>query len=800
MQNIRTICADGQKAVSAKNKLYDGLGMVSANNSSRLLLDYKAEYPEVYRKLLEYIFGKNGLGISLIKIEMGADVDSSSGTEPAVMRSADEKADVTRGAGYQLAADALKIDPDIKIDLLYWGLPAWVAGAEDTYDAMYRWYRSTIDAMYDTYGIKVTHVTVNQNERGTDTEWVKYFSRRLKAETDERYDYDTIQIVCGEAVGTWEIADYMLEDEELMNAVDIVTSHYTSWTTDNVKLLQDKYGKKIWFSEGSAPMNRSELTYRYDGSGISGVNGMLDIASRITQAMAEGITMYEFQPVISAYYSGVTYYPKQLITANEPWSGAYSPDAGFYMCLHFSQFIKKGWRFIDGACFGDGHAGGDGHAVVGSVFNYITCVDENRENCSVVLVNCSPEEIEYGIELSNMSCTESKFFIWETRGPEAGEDHYSRFFRKTGTAVPENGRLRIVIKPFSMLTVSTVDVKEYVYGNSGSKILPLPYSDNFEYAEYDENYLEERGGAPRYTTDQGGAFEVGKIKGKNVLIQKITEDIQPKEWAYTPPPVTNLGDDRWANYTVSINAHFADNIPESDKSAYVGIGARYNLADRGFSGYWLRLWINGCCELMKDDSAVIMCEIQNFEPAKMHGLSVSVCNEIVECSVDGEKIISFEDKKSIIISGRAAIYSSCHRNYFDGLQIEAIEGAEPYITRIDAFDGKISYSEGGNTVNSAGWYHNAMSSYKNYNRTVSVGHSGDTMEFSFEGSAFAVLGETEAAVIGVEIDGRTVSDRLSCTGGLRQAFYFRHGLENGCHTVRITVIEGTIQVDAAEYQ
>ncbi len=39
---------------------------------------------------------------------MGADVNTSSGTEPTTMRYEDEKADVTRGAGFQLAADIKK--------------------------------------------------------------------------------------------------------------------------------------------------------------------------------------------------------------------------------------------------------------------------------------------------------------------------------------------------------------------------------------------------------------------------------------------------------------------------------------------------------------------------------------------------------------------------------------------------------------------------------------------------------------------------------------------------------------------
>ena len=94
----REIVIDGSAAITDENMLYEGFGYISANNSSRLLLDYKEENPDAYWEILNYVFGSDGLNISLYKFEMGADVDSSSGTEPAVKRSADEKADVTRGA------------------------------------------------------------------------------------------------------------------------------------------------------------------------------------------------------------------------------------------------------------------------------------------------------------------------------------------------------------------------------------------------------------------------------------------------------------------------------------------------------------------------------------------------------------------------------------------------------------------------------------------------------------------------------------------------------------------------------
>ena len=42
---VRQVVIDGSRLNTAENMLYRGIGMVSGNNSSRLLLDYKSEDP-----------------------------------------------------------------------------------------------------------------------------------------------------------------------------------------------------------------------------------------------------------------------------------------------------------------------------------------------------------------------------------------------------------------------------------------------------------------------------------------------------------------------------------------------------------------------------------------------------------------------------------------------------------------------------------------------------------------------------------------------------------------------------------
>ena len=168
---------DTKNHTVTENKLWRGMGMVSGNNSSRLLLDYKTQNPKQYQELLELIFGDKGCAVQHLKIEMGADINSSSGTEPCTMRSPDEKADVTRGAGFILAADAKKVNPNLTLDMLWWSEPLWIerenslkSGAqlpkEKIYENRYLWYHENLVAAYETFGLKFDFVSATQNERG----------------------------------------------------------------------------------------------------------------------------------------------------------------------------------------------------------------------------------------------------------------------------------------------------------------------------------------------------------------------------------------------------------------------------------------------------------------------------------------------------------------------------------------------------------------------------------------------------------------------------------------------------------
>lgn len=755
------------------------MGVISGNGSSRLLMDYKEDCPDAYYEILDRIFGANGLRACHLKLEMGSDINSSSGTEPCVMRYKNEPCDVARGAGYQLAADVKKRYPDVTLDMLYWSEPAWVTRSEDVYGARYKWFRETLIAAYRTYGLVFDYVSLSRNERAIDAEWLKYASRRLKSETDCPYDFSKIKTVAADEENSWRIADIMACDKEVRNAVDVIGSHYTSHCTENARLMSDSCGKELWFSEGSPPMNYPRGTSRFDGSGLAGINGALDIANRIVAMYPCGcMTMYEYQPAVSAYYDGVTYCHKSLITAAEPWSGYYTLDSGYYMSLHFSQFFRKGWSFINGACHNDSKIGGDGHALVDTVYSFMTACDPTSENYSTVIVNSTDKPLTYDI----FAETDKPVNVWETRGPDGG-DYDENYFRKINTITPaEKGSgfaYSITLRPFSMVTVSTLDASGTARPARKTKLLPLPYRDDFG---YDSSFVQRRGGAPKYTTDQGGAFELDGGR----LVQKITPETKAEEWGATPEPTTSLGDDRWFNYTIRAAVTLArTDAPETN---YIGAGLRYNSACRGISGYSLLIYENGKWTLRRNGDTLAEGR-ETYCAYDENIISVSVSENRIKAYIN-EKCVAECCDENMLSAGRIALYSSYCPNSFGYIEALPADGAGIYVTLCDNTDEEFEYSDG--------WEHNLISGFSNYKRTLSTGMDGARAVFRFSGTGFALFGANAAGTeITISVDGETERITLSDTGS-REIFYSKTGLPEGMHTAEITVVSGGLSIDGAQ--
>ncbi len=803
-----SVLVDGNTVNENSGTVYRGLGVVTGNNSSRLLMDYKSENPEAYWEIMNLLFKPDyGAGLTHVKIEFGTDVNSSSGTEPSIMRSEDEEADVTRGAGFMFAADALSINPNITVDLLRWGEPKWVTDAflvsqENGFEARYKWYKAALDSAYDTYGIKFTHLSADANEADhIDSDWIIYFADRLENETDERYDYGAIKIVASDEVGTWKIADEMMKNEALRDAVDILGEHYNTWASDNAKLLNTQFGKEIWYTEGVASTNIASLAVTSNGSGINGTNGSLDVCNRIINGYYNGkMTMYEYQPAVAAYYSGAKYFPKSLINAQTPWNGFYEADSGIWTSAHFTAFMKNGWRFIDSACFGDGK---EAHAISETTNNYMTAIDTQTGDYSIVICNDSADTRCYTFTFENMEKADSPFTIWETRGPDEGEEYDANYMRNIGTYSPceIDGKFKysVEVKPYSIITITTLEknLKHSVYKcNYENEILDINYTDDFEYSD---DFLKQRGYAPLYTTDYGGAFEVAEVDGNKVLMQKINAQNKPTDWRFrgTPNPITSLGDDRWSDYKATIDFKLADDSTEN----YAMLGIRYLLAELDVNsaenGYAIRVYPNGNWEFRRFARAILKGTIEDFDSSVWHTMSVKAQGKTVWGYIDGQEVFTYTEEIGFAHSGRVSLGSGLYNNLFDNLIVEPVSNTHAVVTRLDDHDAKITYN--------GEWYRTVPDGYVNFNRTISRAEivEGDTseksVEFDFYGSHFAIIGQTAVADLEVYIDSE-LFEQTKCISNVyaRQCSYTAD-LTEAEHSVKIIVKSGKYTIDAIEY-
>lgn len=832
VQDWIPVTVDGNQIDAANT--FGGFGSVTCNNTSRLLMDYKTLHEEKYWEMMKLLFDKEkGAGLNHIKIEMGADVNSSSGTEPATMRSPDEEPNVMRGAGFHFAADAKTINPDITVEILRWGEPKWTQegiGYEEyenpKYEARYQWYRKTIDAVYETYGYKITEVSPGQNERRKDYHddfaWIKYCAKRFKEDRARgigAFDYEEIKIVAADLYrGMNTTVDQLMEDSELRDLVDVISDHYQIWmgSADLTKLNQD-YGKEIWYGESTAPMVNAfyRANVDPDRGGIGGLAGIAAMAERFIASYAyknkDGYTSHMtellFQPAIGAFYEGSAYSPKQLIGAFDPWSGYYEADGGIQMVQHFMQFADSDWKYLPDACYSDGATGDGDIKADTSTDTRLALKDPDTDDYSIIFANNTASERKYKITLKNMKTFKHAYNVWETRGPDDGEEFDANWFQKIKDMAYPNSSgdgtsaIELCVKPYSVVTLTSLTDRgtSYTSGQNDPgverSVLELPYRDNFD---YEDSFVKERGGTPFFTTDLEGAFEVEKAEDTGyVLKQVISGDNRPYNWnpwgsgsdessQTTAIPWTVLGDHRWANYTAGIDVKL-DTRGNGYGDDFAVLGVREVVHSSG-AAYRAKIYADGKWELLRFNHVKKSGKLQNFDSNLWHKLQLKADENVMTMYVDGEETGSFTDQDSPVMTGRIALMSGFWNTSFDNLEVVPIKGETAFSSdKLDDTSPKITWQ--------GSVKHKICQSFSYYNRSYTSMPAGSSLEFVIpQGVGFDVFGKSGAANITVTVDGQS-TDGKSYSSGNRETSYWNEELGDGEHLVEIKVTQGTYEVD-----
>ena len=613
--------ANGQQTVvildgASKGRVFDGLGVASAGASSRLLIDY----PEPQRsEILDYLF-KPGYGAALqhLKVEIGADVNSTDGSEPSHMRSATDH-DSSRGYEWWLMAEAHKRNPKIVLEILPWGAPRWVNPNPGDYDTLYtpkmaEYVADFIRLAKRDYGLDIA-ITGAWNERVYDIAYIKELHRRLQKE------HLTTKVVCcdeypGEGEGQWAIADDILKDPQLATDIDVIGVHYPLvkgklTTTDAAR----KTGKPLWSSEDQP-----------NGGGGPFVTRDWPLGGRILAHLynrnyLEGaFTSTEIWSPITSYYDNLAAPNSGLMYANTPWSGHYTVQGTIWATAHTTQFAQPGWQYLDSA---SGYLPDQG--------SYVSLRSPDAKNWSVVLETIDAKQPQKVIFRLAGGLEAKEIHVWETNN--------ARTFEHVADIQVADGSFTYTFDPDSLfsLTTTTGQGRGTAQPPAASPF-PFPYTEDFEKTQL--------GHAPKYLSDQDGAFEVHVCDGRpgQCLEQVITE--KPIPWSPLPDPFTLAGDANWTDYTVSADVRFISDSPAAilgridSSDVFQGGNAHWP------SGYVLRLKPDGNWELIssayKQPEATYASGSVTLDKQQWHRLAMSFRGTTVVVSLDGKILASVE--------------------------------------------------------------------------------------------------------------------------------------------------------------
>lgn len=625
----------------SSGRIFDGLGAVSAGASSRLFYDY----PEPQRsQILDYLF-KPGYGAALqrLKVEVGADVNSTDGSEPSFMRTPTDH-DATRGYEWWLMAEAHKRNPKIILEILPWGAPAWVDPTPATKRTLYTaqmaaYMADFIKTAKHDYGLDIRYAGL-WNEKVYNLAYLKELHRQLVE------NHLATMIVCcdeypGEGAGQWAIADAMLKDPEIARDVAAIGVHYPKvngkiTTTEAAR----RTGKPLWSSEDQPNSGGGPFVSR-DWA----VGGRI-LAHLYNENYLEGsLTATEIWSPVTSYYDILAAPNSGLMYANTPWSGHYDVQGTIWATAHTTQFAQPGWQYLDSAC---GSLPGGG--------TYVSLRAPGGKNWSVVLESIAahaPQRVSFRIAGGLAATT---VHIWETND--------SRTFEHVADVEPANGVFAYTFDPDSLysLTTTTGQGKGSAQPPPAAPF-PFPYEDSFERTPI--------GRSPKYLADQDGAFEVHPCADRAGRCLEQVIVTPPIPWSPLPDPFTLAGDEKWTDYSVSADVRFLS----AATAAVMGRIDSANVFRDGRahwpSGYVLRLRPNGAWELLSTaygkPVVTLASGAANLGPAKWHRLTLRFHGKQIVAALDGAQLAAVVDATHA--HGMFALGSGWGRVQFDDLKV-----------------------------------------------------------------------------------------------------------------------------------
>jgi galactosylceramidase len=600
-------------------RVFEGIGACSAGASSRLLV----EYPEPQRsEILDLLFKPMyGAGFQHLKVEIGGDINSTDGCEPSHQRGPDDLS-FERGWEWWLMREARARSPEIDLDALAWGAPAWIGGGEFFSEDMAGYLIRFLQGARDVHGLELDYMGI-WNEVGAPSRWVKGFRKQL-----DQSGFEEVSLVAPDLPRTWWFMEEMVADPELMEAVDVVGVHYPGGYS--TALARDT-GKRLWSSEDGP----------WDGTwrGASALARMLNrnyVEGRLTKTII-------WSPVTS-YYDCLPLPGSGVMRANTPWSGHYEIQPALWAVAHTTQFASPGWRYLGGEGCGQLDGGG----------SYVALLSPNMQDYSVIIETMTASAAQQlCVRIRGMS--RGPLEVWRSTAAEQ--------FVPQEKATLVDGAFRFVAEPHCIYSLTTTTGQKKGGGQPPSPgAFPFPFHVDFE--------TGPEGSLPAWFADQGGAFEIqAREDGQGQALRQLMH-ARGIEWPWhgDPLPETIVGDISWTDYTVSVDARSTDH----GRVSLYGRITEVPFTRDPPQGYGLWLGYAGDWELTRYTNRLAGGRIE-AESGGWNRLALDFRGDLIRASVNGETVKEIQD--ATYPQGLVGLGSGWHEAEFDNLNVGSI--AEP---------------------------------------------------------------------------------------------------------------------------
>jgi hypothetical protein len=676
---------------SSSSTLFGGLGGVSSETST-LLPDFE---PAVQEAVYDALFNRRGgAALQVIKVAIGGDGDG----EPSHMHTSDQQgASCFRGPQWEMLLAARSRNPKIVTHALAWAAPGWVGnattGASDGYPSYNSWMsQDMIDYLLawlrcaKSRGAGPIDYIGIRNEVGYTDAW-RSFALKLVSSI-QRAGFSTRLVLADQAGGrpTGKAAPELIADlathPELASAVSAVGLHYPCGNLDSSGDLA-ALGLPVWSTEDAV------------GAEVNGVpdDGWAS-ASMVAGRLNRGFVQSNISSTL--LWAPVWAIPadiwksghKGMVTAMEPWSGAWAISAAAWAVAMTTQFTEVGDRILSVADGGSGwlHGGGSYVTYVGP--GHITIVLETaKTGLSNRWFSCPPAgpqllptsqaiRLRLPPVLLNL-VRENGLALWQSNATAM----FVRCSRNISLVV--DGSISLLLSPDSIYTLSTSSgqFKTEAHSSAPSRPLTLPYTTSFD-------ETTGAGRAPQFGYSGAGAFEVmpceppagcgpsSKSKTGNVVRQMVLRPLQQNGWHGKGDnlPAWVVGDTKWQNYSTSI-----DTLLETTGVAAVNHSAcRVQLCARVPSGCytWSGAYpLRGICleltlgsvRLLDDGTEVGHGAVLTTTPGTWRTLTLQVSGTSVSAQVDGKRVLSADVGKMDV--GRVGLTSGFHGAVFDNLSV-----------------------------------------------------------------------------------------------------------------------------------